>query len=261
MDFIALAGANCLLRRRVKGRRLWFIAFLSSIGTLIITLTVTEPFCRAILIHFLLNTGMVVLCFGKSSWREFLENWAVIYLMVLFLGGVMELLKNSAAGMTFFWIQAVIAALILSVVTWYLGRRKQFGNQLFPVTLVHRGHAMEIMGYWDSGNQLRDPYDHRPVCILSRHMAAKILNPKKDRVHFIPYCSLGQKEGLLPVTEIACIIIQNGRHEVEIRPAAVGIANEGLLEGKEYDMILHASMLESRERGTKYDHETCTAKI
>lgn len=261
MDFIALAGANCLLRRRVKGRRLWFIAFLSSIGSLIITLTVTDPFCRAILIHFLLNTGMVVLCFGKSPWRTFLENWAVIYLMVLFLGGVMELLKNSAAGMTFFWIQAVIAALILSVVTWYLGRRKQFGNQLFPVTLVHRGHAMEIMGYWDSGNQLRDPYDHRPVCILSRHMAAKILNPKKDRVHFIPYCSLGQKEGLLPVTEIACIKIQNGRHKVEIRPAAVGIANEGLLEGKEYDMILHASMLESRERGTKYDHETCTAKI
>lgn len=65
----------------------------------------------------------------------------------------------------------------------------------------------------------------------------------------------------MPVTEITCIKIQNGRHEVEIRPAAVGIANEGLLEGKEYDMILHASMLESRERGTKYDHETCTAKI
>ena len=204
---------------------------------------------------------MVVLCFGKSSWREFLENWAVIYLMVIFLGGVMELLRSSATGMTFFWIQAVIAALVLSVVTWYLGRRKQFGNQLFPVTLVHRGHAMETMGYWDSGNQLRDPYNHRPVCILSKKVAAKILNPKKDRVHFIPYCSLGQKEGLLPVTEIACIKIQNGRHEVEIRPAAVGIANEGLLEGKEYDMILHASMLECQERGTKHDHETCTAKI
>ena len=41
----------------------------------------------------------------------------------------------------------------------------------------------------------------------------------------------------------------------------VGIANEGLLEGKEYDMILHASMLECQERGTKHDHETCTAKI
>lgn len=108
----------------------------------------------------------------------------------------MELLRSSATGMTFFWIQAVIAALVLSVVTWYLGRRKQFGNQLFPVTLVHRGHAMETMGYWDSGNQLRDPYNHRPVCILSKKVAAKILNPKKDRVHFIPYCSLGQKEGL-----------------------------------------------------------------
>ena len=40
---------------------------------------------------------------------------------------------------------------------------------------------METMGYWDSGNQLRDPYNHRPVCILSKKVAAKILNPKKDR--------------------------------------------------------------------------------
>lgn len=203
---------------------------------------------------------MVVLCFGKSPWRTFLENWAVIYLMVLFLGGVMELLKNSTAGMTFFWIQAVIAALVLSVVTWYLGRRKQFGNQLFPVTLVHRGHAMETMGYWDSGNQLRDPYNHRPVCILSKKVR-KDLKSEKGQGTFYPLLFPGAEGGLLPVTEITCIKIQNGRHEVEIRPATVGIANEGLLEGKEYDMILHASMLECQERGTKHDHETCTAKI
>ena len=43
---------------------------------------------------------------------------------------------------------AVIAALVLSVVTWYLGRRKQFGNQLFPVTLVHRGMRWKL---WDTG--------------------------------------------------------------------------------------------------------------
>ena len=72
---------------------------------------------------------------------------------------------------------------------------------------------MEIMGYWDSGNQLRDPYDHRPVCILSRHMAAKILNPKKDRVHFIPYCSLGQKEGLLPDRDL---LMQVGDHVLRL---------------------------------------------
>ena len=116
------------------------------------------------------------------------------------------------------------------------------------------------MGYWDSGNQLRDPYNHRPVCILSEKVAAKILNPKKDRVH-LSLMFPGAEGGAFAVTEITCIKIQNGRHEVEIRPATVGIANEGLLEGKEYDMILHASMLECQERGTKHDHETCTAKI
>ena len=174
----------------------------------------------------------------------------------------MELLRSSATGMTFFWIQAVIAALVLSVVTWYLGRRKTVGNQLFPVTLVHRGHAMEIMGYWDSGNQLRDPYNHRPVCILSRHMAAKILNPKKGQGTFYPLLFPGAEGGAFAGDrDHMHKKFRMERHEVEIRPATVGIANEGLLEGKEYDMILHASMLECQERGTKHDHETCTAKI
>ena len=56
---------------------------------------------------------------------------------------------------------------------------------------------METMGYWDSGNQLRDPYNHRPVCILSKKVAAKILNPKKDRVHLSLIVPWGRRRGFL----------------------------------------------------------------
>lgn len=261
MDFVALAGAVCLLKRRIKIFRLWGTAFLSSLGNLMITLLVTDAAVRIILIHFLLNTGMVLVCFGRSTKREFLENWAVTYLMVIFLGGIMEVEKNSPLGNTFFLLQALVAAAVMTAAVSYLNRKKQFHNHLFPVVLTHRGRALEMKGYWDSGNQLRDPYNHRAVCILSRKAAAKLLDSQKDRIHFIPYRSLGEDEGLLPVTEIACMKIYQGRHKTEIRPVEVGIANEGLMEGKEYDMILHASLLESQERGTKHDNETCTAKI
>lgn len=89
----------------------------------------------------------------------------------------------------------------------------------------------------------------------------KDLKSEKGQGAFYPLLFPGTEGGASAGDRDRMHKIQNGRHEVEIRPAAVGIANEGLLEGKEYDMILHASMLESRERGTKYDHETCTAKI
>ena len=75
-------GFYCACRRKLpfaaqgKGKKTVVYRISVICGKSIITLTVTDPFCRAILIHFLLNTGMVVLCFGKSSWRTFLENWA-----------------------------------------------------------------------------------------------------------------------------------------------------------------------------------------
>ena len=136
----------------------------------------------------------------------------------------MELLRSSATGMTFSGFRRSLRHWFcrLSHGIWDVENSLEIS---FSSDIGASGHAMEFMGYWDSGNQLRDPYNHRPVCILSRHMAAKILNPKKDGVHFIPYCSLGQEKASAG-DRIACIKIQNGRHEVEIRQAAVGIANE-----------------------------------
>ena len=52
MDFIALAGAKLSFAGGKGKKTVVLLHFLSSIGTLIITLTVTEPFAGAILIHF-----------------------------------------------------------------------------------------------------------------------------------------------------------------------------------------------------------------
>ena len=63
----------------------------------------------------------------------------------------------------------------------------------------------------------------------------------------IPYCSLGNKNGLLRVCNVERMYIYQGKKQLETAPAVFGIAETGLLEGKAYDIILQTSMLE-RER-------------
>ena len=160
-----------------------------------------------------------------------------------------------------FSCQAVISAVLLSVVTAYLGRRKQVGGHLFEVVIKHHGRPRRMTGYWDSGNQLRDPFNGRPVCILCRELAEKIFEPETEMVRFIPYTSLGTQKGLLPVVFADQMEIEGNGKRITIKPAEIGIANAGLLEEKEYDLILHASLLEENKKGAENDSKICNAKV
>ena len=176
-----------------------------------------------LLTHFLINTLMTVICFGRCDRRQFFENWVAVYLVVLLLGGALEWLQESG-------------------LLRYLGRRRAFGSHVRRAWLGKDARRMALSAYWDSGNQLRDPYTGQPICILSYSLAEKFVDQTKDRIRFVPYRALGAEDGLLAVMDVDEMILQDGRQMRRYEHMAVGIAQKGLLEDKEYDLILHASL-------------------
>ena len=170
----------------------------------------------------------------------------VVSLIVLFLGGIMEWEAELGIPEAFFWIKAGIGAGLLSLATKVFIQKKELAEQIFRVKVMHRGKEWELNGYWDSGNLLVDPYIEKPVNILEGGLAEQIFD-KEDKMRLIPYCSLGNKNGLLRVCNAERMYIYQGKKQLEMAPAVFGIAETGLLAGKAYDIILQTSMLE-RER-------------
>lgn len=245
MDYVAVMGTNFLLKRRRKSRRLFAAALIFSAASLFLVIYIRNPVYYKILTHFFLNTIMVFFCFGASSRKEFLENWMTAYLMVVVLGGVMEWMQESVLLPGNFFVQALFAsAVVFSAVVW-LGQRKIRQNHIFPVKLKKDERQMELKAYWDSGNQLMDPYTGDAVNILEFARAKEFINTGSERFRYVPYRSLGKEDGLLKVLSIDELVVYQGKKTVRISPAVIGIANEGLMEGKEYGLILHASLLES----------------
>lgn len=248
MDYIALLSVNCFLRRGKSNMRLLLTALLSSVGSLFFMMLVPDSVVRVILIHFVLNTAMVLVGFGKCRKKEFLENWAVIYLAVILAGGVVEWLSNGSETISGFLLYALVTAGILTAVNVYLNQRKQFESHLFPVVLQQKETMIKVMAYWDSGNQLCDPYTGKPVCILDKEIGEALLKIKMDEfdyvmgIRYIPFRSLGETEGLLAVYDIDRMQIFTGRKNLEITKAVIGLADKTLFDKKEYKMILHASM-------------------
>lgn len=244
MDYIALVGVNCFLKRRKKLRKLFWVSVLASVGSLLIHIYISNTGIRTILLHFVLNTAMTWLTFGWKDRKHFLENWLFIYLTILFLGGIMEWEASLGIPVTFFWMKAIMAAVFLSIATIYFTQKRDFMEQIFRVDIVHQGKTWEVNGYWDSGNLLQDPYNGKPVNILQAKLAEQIFSEQNDFMRLIPYCSLGNTNGLLSVYNADKMYIYQGKERLEVEPAVFGIAEAGLLEDKEYDVILQASMLE-----------------
>lgn len=238
-----MTGVNYFLKRRKKYSRLAVTALLSSAAGLALVLFVRNYFIYRLLSHFLLNTLMVFLCFGAGEKKEFLENWAVTYFAVIVLGGIFQWLLAEGVLPSAFLMQATAAALLGYLALLYLMRKKSFGNHIFSAEIRKDSRSIRLKAYWDSGNQLKDPYSGQAVSILSREKAAALMDDTKALVRYVPFRSLGEKEGLLAVTSVDELLIFDGSRTIRTGKTAIGIAETGLLEGRDYDLILHASLL------------------
>lgn len=243
MDLIALTGVNYFLRRRRKYTYLVFAAALGAVIGLFLLLTVKNRMVYAIISHFVLNTGIILGCFGCGDKREFWENWLGMYLVTLLFGGVIEWLDGVWLLSHNRILLLLLAILGVGGMLLYLMKRRSFGNHILSAMICKRGRQLEVRGYLDSGNQLRDPYTGKEVCIMSKCRAQEFFDVTEDRFRLIPYRSLGENEGLLWVTDIDELLLYDGHNKRHFSHVAVGIAEDGILEGKEYDLILHASFL------------------
>lgn len=231
-----------------KGQKKTHLAAVSavcSVAALWMVLRIRNEALYQLLTHFVLNTGMILACFGCHGKKAFLENWMVTYLLVLFLGGSMEWLGQIGVLASQNMLRSLAAFAMLYAALTYAAAYRIYGRHLFLAHIRKDGRRMAVTAYWDSGNLLRDPYTGRAVSILSRGKAKEFLQIKKDRIRYVPYRSLGEQAGLLAVTDVEELAIRRGRHTVRIHPAEIGIAQEGLLEQKGYDLILHAELFDA----------------
>lgn len=242
MDLIAVAGANYFLKRHRKYRYLILTAAVTSLLGLVLLLFIRNYLLYCLLTHFVLNTCMVFVCFGRCGRREFIENFAVTYFIVILLGGILEWLQGSGIFPGSFLMKTLVGITGISAALFYLMQRRNFGNHLVEVRIKKDSRLIELTAYRDSGNQLRDPYTGQGISILSHARAREFIDEKRDRIRFVPYRSLGETAGLLAVFDVDEMVLKDGRRRQELCHMAIGIAQKGLLEDKTYDMILHASL-------------------
>lgn len=122
------------------------------------------------------------------------------------------------------------------------------GKTLMEVEVEIDGHRAALRGLVDTGNFLRDPVSGKPVFLVTESAVSQLLGAavSPERFCCIPFCSVGEKSGLLEGIRPDRIgIFENGTY----RPveAVLGIYKNTFppaWNGEEYQLLLHPAVLD-----------------
>ena len=113
----------------------------------------------------------------------------------------------------------------------------EFGNRKILATAL-----------MDTGNRLYDPFYHKPVILVDGRMMKELLvyckNTHPERLHFIPFQSVGKEHGLLEGLMFDKVSIQWQNKLLQFSDVIAASTKENLYRGKEYQVIFHCGLLQ-----------------
>lgn len=256
MDYMVLALLGVVLKVHATAKRRILGSGAGALWAVMITAFPILPgWLEALITYLGISTLMVFLTFQFRSVRELIKGVCGLYLAAITVGGVIyALYYNTRAG---YYVELLIrgqAAGAIPLSIWvlliagtYFGTKylwlilleaRKRKNHFYQVTLYYRGRTELVTALLDTGNHLYEPVSKKPVHVIT-YDACKYLCESISAVVYIPYHSLGKKDGVIPGVFLdAMEINQDGRIK-RIEKPLVAVSKEPLSPGGEYQMLLH----------------------
>lgn len=163
------------------------------------------------------------------------------WFFVLVVNGVVEAGWNYFGEMGHFMILVLLSCCIVWVGTkWFLQYIK-IQKGIYPTEFLHKGKRIKCLGFYDSGNRLKDPYTGAGVHIISGKIGEK-LKVTEEKAVLIPYSSLGNEMDLMKVFYLEKMLVYGRKEMVQQTQVAVGVAEDALFLEKEFDLILNENV-------------------
>ena len=100
----------------------------------------------------------------------------------------------------------------------------------------------------DTGNKLYDPIFHKPVILVDEKMIREMLAVCKkeypEKLHFIPFHSVGKENGILEGLSFDQVSIKWQDKQLKFQNVIAASTKENLYKGKEYQVIFHCGLLQ-----------------
>ena len=210
----------------------------AALTCLVLILPIPFSWMKLLLFHIPVSFTMIQIGLGTGVGREFLRKWICMYLAGFLVGGVFEFLKQYLRIGSLFFAIAVVSYYVVSGLVSFLECLFVQKERQCQVILSKDGHMEKVQALIDTGNCLRDSVTKKPVHIIDAEIAGKLFSSDFLRkVRYIPYHSIGKREGLMPLVSLDGMWILK-KKKIWIEKPMVAISEEPISE-EYYKIILN----------------------
>ena len=212
-DFLLLFGVDRLLKRNTKLFRIILGSIIGGISILFLFIPCSSfiLFIGKIIISIL----MIIITFSYHNIKYFIRNFITLYVISIFLGGVLYFINDSFSykntGIIFFnngFSINIILIIIISPFIIYFYIREYKNNKMYKsvhdVDIYLDDEVYNFSGFLDTGNNLYDPYKKRPIIIINK----EVLKNYHPRCILTP-CTTINKKSLIKCFRVKKIVKKN----------------------------------------------------
>jgi stage II sporulation protein GA (sporulation sigma-E factor processing peptidase) len=219
------------------------------------------------MIHLGINIISTKLALKIKGKITILKAVCLLYIMTFLFGGM---LNFAAYGKNISVEQLLLAGLILFIlirgaIFIYTFYKRSF-DKICEVTISLDNRQIRLRGLVDTGNSLVEPISKKPVNIVPLEVVKELLTKKQmnyirtfleygiesietdwdelSGICYIPYCSVGKKNGLLPAIKVERMRIIQGEKVSEITKPIIGICQNEFVSDKRYHIILNPKLVD-----------------
>ncbi|WP_026689988.1 sigma-E processing peptidase SpoIIGA [Alteribacter aurantiacus] len=291
IDWMLLSLTALALKRSVKKRRLVLGAFIASMYLFLlfspVSTLVAHPLFKA-----LYSLIIVYATFGFKGFKVFLKAWMMFYFVSFMTGGGL-IAAHSFFSTEMFFVNGTLATRMSgfgSGVSWlfvvvgfpvvyYFSKKSIYGietakiryDQIMSVKVNTIGIELNLKGFVDSGNQLKDPISNRPVMIIDmtkhRHSFPTELVELTEQgtggvtdfqaveqfsVTLVPYRTVGKNHQFLWALKPECVEVypEKENERFTCTNVLVGLSYTPLSSVDDYDCILHPGMFSEQKKSS-----------
>ena len=174
---------------------------------------------------------------NRKQMKKLLIN---MYIVAVILAGTILMLENITGRKINYTLILFISLFVAECIVIIVFFDKRNSRLLYEVILTNGEHKVQVMALYDSGNRLKYQKENKCVHIVSESIIQQL--GMKDEHIQIEYKALGINSGKLDLYRGDKIEVFMGKNTYEDKNVFLGKADNDLLEGKEYQMILNGDI-------------------
>lgn len=266
MDFLILVIVNRILKYTTTYIRICLAAM---VGALWVCLLLVFPFhiklLEILFSYVLICTLMIKILAGNTSLRNTIKGIAVLYVVTFATGGLIQMLYyNTMIGYFLntisingfkaadVWLLAAGAVLLLPLAEFLIRIFRSTlaaKKNIYRIKLVNRGRSKTLFALVDTGNSLTDPFTGSFVNVVETGKFEGLTGQKQGCTdcgyHLIPFSSLGNENGIIPVVRIEHLYIYTGEKILDIEKPSFALYSGRLSGNRSYSAILNPLIMEN----------------